>query len=401
MPYESEMAELARCAVGHHGELKEVVFIDGNKDYELVFADGTTLRPSNEESLRREYGGYPGYMAIAGRLGGTHPYSLLTFGYQGTGPACMTTFLKTCGFAVSESQIVDLSPPARLRKDGFVTTEPPAAGEHAAAPEPMVVEEPVPAVVAEPVVAAEDHAAAAPAPEPVAPAEPVPPASPPADWYADPRGRHQYRYWDGEAWTDHVADNGVAAIDPLNPPPKPKGPIEFDESGHVANITLPKRAWWDHSNSATCQYYTAKADTLLEATEYLREVTSIPRVTYYVVETPDGNLGRDMNGFYTEGPIHTKNLRLLTTEPIPAPVEFEGLTVFGDPMVNQSTVANLKAQGQYAKFILEMECGACGYKSPVETEGGSLERQCYCCGATNTGMRGMVMVIGPAGEVAI
>lgn len=37
----------------------------------------------------------------------------------------------------------------------------------------------------------------------------------PADWYPDPTERHQHRYWDGAAWTGHVADDGVASIDPL------------------------------------------------------------------------------------------------------------------------------------------------------------------------------------------
>ena len=37
--------------------------------------------------------------------------------------------------------------------------------------------------------------------------------SPPANWYPDPMGRHQYRYWDGAQWTQHVADDGVVAID--------------------------------------------------------------------------------------------------------------------------------------------------------------------------------------------
>ncbi|MET0421530.1 MAG: DUF4328 domain-containing protein, partial [Acidimicrobiia bacterium] len=40
---------------------------------------------------------------------------------------------------------------------------------------------------------------------------------PPAHWAADPSGRHQHRYWDGSEWTDHVADAGVAALDPLVP----------------------------------------------------------------------------------------------------------------------------------------------------------------------------------------
>lgn len=48
----------------------------------------------------------------------------------------------------------------------------------------------------------------------------IPPATPPAaampaNWYADPSGRHQLRYWDGSTWTEHVSDNGSQATDPL------------------------------------------------------------------------------------------------------------------------------------------------------------------------------------------
>lgn len=34
-----------------------------------------------------------------------------------------------------------------------------------------------------------------------------------AGWLSDPGGRHQLRYWDGKAWTHHVADDGVQAVD--------------------------------------------------------------------------------------------------------------------------------------------------------------------------------------------
>ena len=36
---------------------------------------------------------------------------------------------------------------------------------------------------------------------------------PAADWYPDPRGGHELRYWDGTAWTDHVADGGQTSVD--------------------------------------------------------------------------------------------------------------------------------------------------------------------------------------------
>jgi hypothetical protein len=36
-------------------------------------------------------------------------------------------------------------------------------------------------------------------------------------WYPDPCGRHEQRYWDGEAWTHHVADGGQSSVDPVDP----------------------------------------------------------------------------------------------------------------------------------------------------------------------------------------
>jgi uncharacterized protein YxjI len=35
----------------------------------------------------------------------------------------------------------------------------------------------------------------------------------PANWYPDPRGRFELRYWDGSAWTNHVSTNGVQSVD--------------------------------------------------------------------------------------------------------------------------------------------------------------------------------------------
>jgi len=51
-------------------------------------------------------------------------------------------------------------------------------------------------------------------PEPALPSAPLPPAQ----WYADPTGRHAHRYWDGAQWTPHVADDGRTASDPLDGP---------------------------------------------------------------------------------------------------------------------------------------------------------------------------------------
>jgi uncharacterized protein YxjI len=37
-----------------------------------------------------------------------------------------------------------------------------------------------------------------------------------ADWYPDPTQRHEVRYWDGSAWTDHVSDQGVTGTDAVD-----------------------------------------------------------------------------------------------------------------------------------------------------------------------------------------
>lgn len=37
----------------------------------------------------------------------------------------------------------------------------------------------------------------------------------PAGWHADPYGRHEQRYFDGDAWSEHVADGGQQGSDPV------------------------------------------------------------------------------------------------------------------------------------------------------------------------------------------
>jgi streptogramin lyase len=43
---------------------------------------------------------------------------------------------------------------------------------------------------------------------------PPPPFDVPAGWYPDPHGAQQYRYWDGEGWTDHTAPATKGAAEP-------------------------------------------------------------------------------------------------------------------------------------------------------------------------------------------
>lgn len=41
-------------------------------------------------------------------------------------------------------------------------------------------------------------------------------------WQADPFGRHEQRYWNGQHWTEKVMSNGIAGIDPPGIVPKPE-----------------------------------------------------------------------------------------------------------------------------------------------------------------------------------
>ena len=54
-------------------------------------------------------------------------------------------------------------------------------------------------------------------------------------WFPDPSGRHQQRWYDGTAWTGHVADGGARADDPLPPPTTgpaaPAGPAPGSTEG--------------------------------------------------------------------------------------------------------------------------------------------------------------------------
>ena len=55
----------------------------------------------------------------------------------------------------------------------------------------------------------------------------------PAGWYPDPFGRHELRYFDGGAWTDHVSSHGRAGVDPAVG--GSHVPVVNREQGKVAN----------------------------------------------------------------------------------------------------------------------------------------------------------------------
>lgn len=63
----------------------------------------------------------------------------------------------------------------------------------------------------------------------------------PANWYPDPMGRHEYRWFDGTQWTDQVSSHGRSSVDPVHqaPPHVPVAdlpPDRFDKALATAGV---------------------------------------------------------------------------------------------------------------------------------------------------------------------
>lgn len=50
--------------------------------------------------------------------------------------------------------------------------------------------------------------------------------APTPGWHPDPTGRHEYRYWEGGAWTDDVSDGGATSVDPIGSADAPAAPAD-------------------------------------------------------------------------------------------------------------------------------------------------------------------------------
>ena len=127
MVYERQMRRLAKHMINFYGKLNEVAFLEKNEDSLLVFSSGAVfsvkkcgagLDPRVEYTIDMDtpfiLGGT--ITKIAASLGGTNPFSLLTFGYSGTGADCYSTFLSTAGFKITN--VKDIDPPLKLKSDG-------------------------------------------------------------------------------------------------------------------------------------------------------------------------------------------------------------------------------------------------------------------------------------------
>lgn len=69
-----------------------------------------------------------------------------------------------------------------------------------------------------------------------------------AGWKPDPGGAHEWRWWDGSAWSDHVSDGGVQSSDPLAdvsaPPPVDDGATAPTEPAEPAADAAQRKGGW-------------------------------------------------------------------------------------------------------------------------------------------------------------
>ena len=81
-----------------------------------------------------------------------------------------------------------------------------------------------------------------------------------AQWANDPLGRFEVRYWDGSQWTEHVANGGVAALDPLDVAVPAAGVVASDGvSSEVAAVVPVDTAWAAQDDAAAVPVDTAWA----------------------------------------------------------------------------------------------------------------------------------------------
>jgi Family of unknown function (DUF6529)/Protein of unknown function (DUF2510) len=79
-------------------------------------------------------------------------------------------------------------------------------------------------------------------------------------WHPDPTGRHEHRYWDGTAWSDDVADGGVAGHDSLSPTPDQPSVVAERSHGRDDNASAQEAPPARNVTLASAHPATAETD---------------------------------------------------------------------------------------------------------------------------------------------
>jgi hypothetical protein len=110
----------------------------------------------------------------------------------------------------------------------------------------------------------------------------VVPTSIPPDWYADPHGAPQLRYWDGERWTEHVSPVPSPAVDASaapEPARKRRGPLVplLVSAGIVVVLGVATAFAWGPVSALLFPIYTlAQSSAYQSAVEALERAAPEP-----------------------------------------------------------------------------------------------------------------------------
>lgn len=110
----------------------------------------------------------------------------------------------------------------------------------------------------------------------------------PADWYPDPFGRFETRYWDGHAWTKHVAMQGRQAVDAATD--RPPTPVVTAAQAAAAWYPDPfgrfETRYWD--GQAWTEHVAARGRPAVDAP--VAATPEAPQRTAYASTPPGGGM---------------------------------------------------------------------------------------------------------------
>lgn len=103
-----------------------------------------------------------------------------------------------------------------------------------------------------------------------------------AGWFADPTGRSEHRYWDGNRWTEHVSHLGIPATDPIDAFGTPIGPVApaptpipiATEPGTPARSGIWAVPWWAWAIGAAVLVFAVAVAAIVIPTSEGREITT-------------------------------------------------------------------------------------------------------------------------------
>jgi ribosomal protein S27E len=135
------------------------------------------------------------------------------------------------------------------------------------------------------------------------------------------------------------------------------GPIVFAtraeaEAAEAKQATAGLEPGYGSLRNASGTYYVFRGNDTEKAKQYLRDEVTVTRdLTYYVVETPNGNWGKDIDGLFLEN--------LLPWQYDDAAAEHQG-GIIG--VLTEATGFVAIDQGSTDNFIVGVRCGNCGHE---------------------------------------